>query len=352
MTAARLAQRAEDAGLHWDRSLRPPRLRWGPNPAIPAGGLPAPHQPHPATAPYLSFAGGVAPPAPLPIHCDDRLWAHAFPFGTPIDSWAYCAHPGGHYPLGAGNLIGNGTWRKTCVRVDLGLHPPGVPYEMCRMCLDQIREQAWYRRMERDLTGVSVGRFLGAIIPGNGITLPRLNRLPWDAHSRGQAMDQPIRAWRRFLTHLCRDCEKQERIELHFRLPGGHPTGAPANNLEMLSAQNNLTWPWITCTCRYELFREEFGNTDYCIRHRHIKAGRRHNVLLHTRQQNDQWLRETALKDGRLVRASHQKVTHRRMMKNFRACRCGRDIVPDGRRQRVAMCLGCEDIVSSYKWKF
>jgi hypothetical protein len=345
MNAARLAQEAEDHGLYWDPSLTPPRLPGGPNdPGTPGD------QPHPANASYVSVAAGIGP-AHGHYHCDDRRFQHVLPFGTPADNFWHCAHSGGAvYPPGVAPLLPGEHWRRMCFRADLNLHPAAWGYRICRMCSDQTREQAWYKRMERDLTGRSVGRFLGARL--NQATLPRLMRLPWDPLSRIFAVDQPIESWRRFLTHLCRECEKEERIKLHFAHPagiGGPAVGAPTDSFKMLSAQNQQAWPWVACICRFELFRGELGDRDYCIRHRYIKAGRRHNILLHTRQQNDQWLRETTLKGGRIVRASHQKVTQRTTMKIFRACRCGRDIVPDGQRQRVAMCLGCEGVVSSSK---
>jgi hypothetical protein len=342
MNAAGLAKAAEKANKHWDSSLTPPTLRWGPNPV----GTPGP-QPWPATEVYTPMAGLPGPGIHHPhYYCDDRQYEHGppGPLGAPLENQQYCANTTGPYPWFAAPPPPPHGWRKRCARADLNLHPAGWAYRMCRMCTDQTREQAWYRHMERDFTGISVGRLQGVVLP---LTLPRLLRLPDTAARRNLALNQPIAKWRRFLTHLCRACEKEERIKLHFRLPGGPGTpavGAPTESFKMLSASNRRAWPWITCTCRHELFRDEFDDTDYCLRHRHIRAGRRHDFLLHTRQQNDQWLRETKLQGGLLVRASDADVAQRATMKIFRACRCGKDIVPDGHVVRVAMCLGCEGI--------
>ena len=280
-TPAALQQAAQGGGLFWDASLTPPRLRGGP--AAP-GAQATPIAPG-------AYAVARAPP-PLPagapaahrLHCDDR--AHTPASGHPCSSNSNAMHP-----------FGQNAERRHCRKNTI--HGNGVNYEICLACTEQIQAQPWYTRIRRNITRN----------PGLPSVAP-----------------QSIATYTNFRTHLCRECEIKERCKLLGKIAAATPlvTG-------IMTFANNPPYPWNTCTCEWPLTKDDHPGSTLCIRHRHRTAGADHNLMLITRQQNDQWLRETGRdpnKPNRLIRLSKAKVKGRATRGIHRGCRCGAEIKP------------------------
>ncbi len=294
--------------------LVPPTLAGVPPPG--AGGAAAAAPGIVAPTPYVVHPLGAGngpwgPPGSNNYNCNDRGHCGG-PHNRPC-TWAGFPFPG---------AIPHHAPRKTCI--EPGLHIG--PYRVCGMCDSNIRRQQWFVDINRDLTAFT------APVPGTV--------------AQGLAPNQPINTWTEFLTPRCRECEKKERILLWWRWnkPAAFP--APPEVAEMIG--RTQAYPFHTCTCLYESARGTANNT-LCIRHRFQAAGLEHNVRLADRQQNDAWLRDagrSSTDPTKLKRVSQRRFDGRETRKVFRGCRCGVDIRADGRPRKVALCLGCEGIVS------
>ena len=192
------------------------------------------------------------------------------------------------------------------------------------MCIEQQEDQAWYRTIQDDVRTAP--------------TIPL-------------AINQNIATLRQFLTPLCRTCEIKERLLLDRRLPGAVNPAPPPQGRGVAMGQVR-PFPHTTCTCLFDLIQDVAPARTYCVRDRYRMATSAHNRLLTIRQQNDQWLRETARDPNnptRLIRLSDKKIRARERRGVFRGCRCGAEIEKGTRRHprvpEVGMCLGCEGVV-------
>lgn len=156
-----------------------------------------------------------------------------------------------------------------------------------------------------------------------------------------------------FLTPLCPECE-DDALSLAF-WHGGHalfpqtrarPAGSVALQQPQSFTDKCFRWPMSTCTCLYTagivpllpaanlnsfatpatgLFRRDL-NEDLCLLHRHSELEK----LKQKRDANAEWLR-TITRDprtGQVKWASQAKITERQNNGTRRACRCGRDWLP------------------------
>ena len=291
------------------------------------GGPPAPA----ALVPYVR-PPAVPGPAPLPpLYCHDR--GHHFPWGpgpvvapaNPCASAMNPAVPFENFPRPYG------LWRRPCERDDI--HGNGAYHRICRSCIGNTQNQPWWQAMFNNMT-VSLGP-----LPGN-------------AANRALAAQQPLGAWTRFQTHLCRKCEIQEQAILSVRLQAQAAAGGvrPYGTAEMEG--NARDYPYVTCTCCFSLVSGS-GNIDLCIRHRHVAASNEHNRLLIIRAVNDHWLRTTGRDQNNPHRLIDLNVPNQRLRiekrereRTYRACRCGADLKSlRAQPPQVLMCLGCEGVV-------
>lgn len=156
------------------------------------------------------------------------------------------------------------------------------------------------------------------------------------------------------MTRMCVSCERQEMVTLLARVnanPPVVPAGAHPRTMRGPLVQEQ--WPYVTCTCLEKWQEHCTPGSDVCIQHRHRVACARHDKLLITRAQNDQWLRELArdvnnqnqLIHLRAGRPGHAVILNGRQTTGiYRACRCGE--VPDiNAVPQVFQCLGCEGVI-------
>lgn len=161
-------------------------------------------------------------------------------------------------------------------------------------------------------------------------------------------------AYRGFWTRMCADCEIAEELLYQSRLPGAPIVGvAPP-----LAAQNAMNgYPADTCTCLPKLR----DTSNLCIQHqiaawRIMKApdppaagGPRpaptQDQLVVTRNRNRDWLRSIAyhVPTGQTCSASQARKIMRINTQRYRACRCGREVVPHA-NARILLCMGCEGV--------
>lgn len=128
--------------------------------------------------------------------------------------------------------------------------------------------------------------------------------------------------FKKFLTRVCNDCEEYIGNEIHFRITGAIPT----TNEERATCQQ---LPWNTCTCKTTLGmrRTPFLSAGVpqnlevmCRTHRQAT----YDQLVATRDRNDRWLRNIALKKGCLVQASPPTLKARVNDPGYwRGCRVG-----------------------------
>lgn len=317
---ALLNANATAAGLAFDVPLaNNTRLLVGRPPTFQA------QNPHNAPPP----APFTAPPYP---NCNDKPH-HLNPPGT--NPCLSAANPlgvlpaaGFVFPVEAGNDLRN------CA-IAGPLH--GAGFQVCRHCLHDIRNQPWSQMIFNDVAAPAGDLPPVAVVP-QPLTAPA---------------GAPV--WKRFLTHLCLSCERQELLLLRDRADG------PAVPLpDVTRTRRGYTeadqWPYVTCICLerwHEHTDQTNGPEEVCIRHRHRRSCERHDEQLIMRNQNDKWLRETK-KDVNnpqgiirlhLNRPGHIRIMAARRNKGYyRACRCGAE--PKTRSPALVwMCLGCEGVV-------
>lgn len=187
----------------------------------------------------------------------------------------------------------------------------------------------------------------------------------------------------KWLTRLCRKCERIEQTEARTRyealfsapgdplhddayLPGDSKSRAP----NMLEASKWLEYPWSTCTCHYWL---GMTRRPYPIGHQAPGAANPTHTLLWTtknpriclshrqsiwqqlvakRDSNDLWLQNIHLENGlgtKLRRATPAEKLQRVQVGGYwRACRCGSEIDHfdaqgnEIHSPRILQCLACE----------
>lgn len=225
---------------------------------------------------------------------------------------------------------------RTCAIVD-PLHPGG--FLVCVHCLQDTHRQRWSRAIYRDVT----------VLPANlPPAAPTPQPLTFATAPPG------IAVWKKFMTHLCLSCEREEMLLLASRtvaLPR-----APATVLPTRRGYNvNEEWPYVTCTCLSAWHdHADFAapGWEVCIRHRQRMACEQHDERLIIRNQNDKWLRESAKDPNnprRIIRLRHNNIAHWNIMNaraasgTYRACRCGAE--PRQGVPQVWMCLGCEGVI-------
>ena len=297
--------------------------------APPPHGLPAPTLPGGAAG--VGGPAPVDPAVPWPAHpplgpgahlaglCSDRLmgWHGAVwgvPNAVPGPPAQPCSkhQPSNQNPAPGFGAPGQSYGRAICPRAAGGLHLAG--HSICRYCLEHIAAQPWYQRVVDDVT-----------------TEPPPLPVP-----AAQIVPQPLATWTQFWTYLCHKCELVEVTRLQDRRRNMMIGAArPPNWQEM------IRWPVMTCLCMFRI-----NDLYYCMMHRHASATVAHNINLQRRLDNDHWLRETAIRGGRLTQAHHKTKESRRNRGVYRACRCGAEIKPRPNWQpSVYMCMGCEGII-------
>lgn len=219
-----------------------------------------------------------------------------------------------------------------------------VPFMSCGFCREHTVGQPWYTHILNNVTSVPPPRAMPAVaarpgiaaVPAVAATVQRL---------------QGHLAWRRFLTHLCRECEEDEQILWVARKTARPPTQAANMQFNPQFRCGDLGFPNSTCYCLGQL--EGPAGQQYCIRCRHYRACRRHDRQLRFRQQGDWWLRRIEAVPGgpdgavrmltpRAIKGRAQRATRRGIN---RACRCGREVVfKRDWTPSVFLCMACDGV--------
>lgn len=129
-----------------------------------------------------------------------------------------------------------------------------------------------------------------------------------------------------WLTRMCTECEDMIQAE-HYFVSTAPPLAAPQGSHKW----EQIPTPgveMISCVCEWNMETDsaDLRNPWTCLRHR----GYKWTDLLQKRNETDTWLRN-AMKlkaSGKVVQAKDLEKRRRVMNGTFRACPCGRDVVP------------------------